>query len=211
MALDVQHDRPRDLLVDDGLDEIFQARYTSLTWNPESAPLRGQITEQDEPVLSSALLEARPRPAAAVLRLYTPYFEQLLRYNLSNREFIEERDSPEQLFRWLIELDCGCVTDALTAGYVDAHVQMDELLPSNCVFERFLGRSESGASTDNVLLFSFGVTWKYSNWIKGFAWCAGHGHDAPVRDIVEWLERKERPSFHSKYTEMEVGPYAGWT
>lgn len=88
---------------------------------------------------------------------------------------------------------------------------MDELLPSSCVFERFLGSSESGASTDNVLLFSYGVTWTYSNWIKGFAWCAGHGHDAPVRDIVEWLERKERPSFHPKYTDKEVGPYASWT
>lgn len=35
------------------------------------------MTEQDEPVLSSALLEARARPAAPVLRLYTPYYEQL--------------------------------------------------------------------------------------------------------------------------------------
>lgn len=74
------------------------------------------MTEQDEPALSSALLEARPRPAAAVLRLYTAYYEQLLRYNLSNREFIEQRDAPEQVFRWLVELDCGYVTDALTAG-----------------------------------------------------------------------------------------------
>jgi hypothetical protein len=169
------------------------------------------MTEQAESLLSPALLAATPRPAAAVLRLYMPYYEQLLRYNLSIREFIEQRDAPQQVFRWLVELDCGCVTDALTSGHVAAHVEMDELLPSNCVFERFLGEHESGASTDNVLLFSYGVTWKYSNWTKGFAWCAGHGHDTPVRDIVEWLERKERPTFRSKYTDKELGPYASWT
>lgn len=169
------------------------------------------MAEQDEPVVSPALLAATPRSAAGALRLYTPYYEQLLRLNLSNREFIEQRDAPAQVFRWLIELDCGCVTDALTAGHAAAHVKMDELLPSNCVFERFLGDSESGASTNNVLLFSYGVTWKYSNWTKGFAWCAGHGHDVPVRNIVEWLERKEQPSFHSKYTDKELGPYASWT
>jgi hypothetical protein len=169
------------------------------------------MAEQGEPVLSPALSAATPRPVAEVLRLYTPYYEQLLRYNLSNREFIEQRDAPQQVFRWLIELDCGCVTDAVTAGHAAAHVKMDELLPSNCVFERFLGSSESGASTDNVLLFSYGVSWKYSNWVKGFTWCAGHGHDVPVRDIVEWLERKDHPGFRSKDTGREVGPYASWT
>jgi hypothetical protein len=103
------------------------------------------------------------------------------------------------------------VTDAVTAGHAAAHVKMDELLPSNCVLERFLGNSESGASTDNVLLFSYGVSWKYSNWVKGFAWCAGHGHNVPIRDIAEWLEREERPRFRSKVTDEELGPYASWT
>ena len=169
------------------------------------------MAEQDEPVLSPAPPAATPRPAAEVLRLYTPYYEQLLRYNLSNREFIEQRDAPEQVFRWLIELDCGCVTDAVTAGHAAAHVKMGELPPSGCVFERFLGSSDSGASTDNVLLFSYGVSWKYSNWVEGFAWCAGHGQEVPVRDIAEWLERKEQPGFRAKDTSREVGPYASWT
>jgi len=169
------------------------------------------MAEQDEPVLSPALLAATPRPAATVLRLYKPYYEQLLRYNPSIREFIEQRDAPEQVFRWLVELDCGCVTDAVTAGHTAAHVEVDELLPSSCVFERSLGERESGASMDNVLLFSYGVTWKYSNWVKGFAWCAGHERDVPIRDIVEWLERKERPGFRSKDPDREVAPYASWT
>ena len=69
------------------------------------------MTEQDEPVLSSALLEARPRPAAAVLRLYTPYYEQLLRYYLPNREFIEQRDAPSRSrgADHLTLFDCDCI------------------------------------------------------------------------------------------------------
>jgi hypothetical protein len=164
-----------------------------------------------QPALSSALTAARPRPAAEVLRLYRPHCEDLLRYNFSNRDFLEQRDAPEQCFRWLVELDCSCVTDALTTGHAAAHVPVDELYPSNCVFERFLGSGKSGASKDNVLLFSHGVSWEYSNCDKGYAWCAGHGDDLPMRNIAEWLERKERSRFYSKNSGKELGPYAVWT
>ncbi len=73
------------------------------------------------------------------------------------------------------------------------------------------GRGKSGASEDSVLLFAYGVSWQYSNWDKGYAWCAGHGDDLPMRDLAEWLERKERPSFYSKDLGKELGPYAVWT
>jgi hypothetical protein len=169
------------------------------------------MTGTDQPSLSAALMQAKPRSAAEALRLYKPYYEDLLRLNSSKREFIAKRDAPEQVFRWLVELDCGCVTDALTMGHRAAHVPMDELYPSNCVFDRFLENGKSGASKQNVLLFAYGVSWEYSNWSKGYAWCAGHGDDLPMRDIVAWLERKERPSFYSKDSGKELGPYAVWT
>ena len=169
------------------------------------------MTGTDQPTLSAFLMQARPRSASEALRLYKPYYEDLLRCNFSNRDFIEQRDAPEQVFRWLVELDCGCITDALTTGHAAAHVPMDELYPSNCVFERFLGSRKSSASKDNVLLFAYGVNWEYSNWDKGYAWCAGHGDDPPIRDIADWLERKERPSFYSKDSGRELGPYAVWT
>ena len=88
---------------------------------------------------------------------------------------------------------------------------MGELYPSNCVFERFLGSGTSGASKENVLLFAYGVSWKYSNWSKGYAWCAGHGDELPMRDVTGWLERKERPGFYSKDVGKELGPYSMWT
>ncbi|HUB37802.1 MAG TPA: hypothetical protein VMA72_03020 [Streptosporangiaceae bacterium] len=163
-----------------------------------------------EPGLSPALIEAKPRPSTGVLRLYKPYYEDLLRYNFSSRDFIERRDAPEQCFRWLIELDCGCVTDAVTSGHQAAHVQMEELSPADCVFERFLESGKSGASKENLLLFSWGVSWKYSNWDNGYAWCAGHRDDLPVREITEWVERTQRPGHYSEYLGKELGPYASW-
>lgn len=162
-------------------------------------------------VLSPALIAARPRPPSESLRLYKPYYEELLRHNVSIRDFIEQRDAPEHVFRWLVELDCGCVTDALTTGYAAAHVAIDQLLPANCVFERMLGSGKGGASKEHVLLFAYGVHWEYSNWSTGHAWCAGHGDDLPIREIVEWRERKERPRFYSKESGKELGPYAVWT
>lgn len=165
---------------------------------------------QDRPTSSTALMGAKPRPAAEVLRLYRPYYEDLLRYNASQREFIEQRDAPTQCFRWLVELDCGCVADALTTGHQAAHVPMEELHPASCVFQRMLGSRESGASRDNVLLFGWGVTWRYSNWREGYAWCSGHGHETPVREITDWLEREERSGHYSADLGKEVGPYAKW-
>jgi hypothetical protein len=168
------------------------------------------MADQDQPPLSTALTGAKPRPTAEVLRLYTPYYEELLCYNASNREFIEQRDAPAECFRWLVELDCGCVTDALTTGHLAAHVPMVELYPGKCVFQRMLGSRESGASQDNVLLFGWGVTWKYSNWREGYAWCSGHGNETPVREITDWLEREERPGHYSAHLGQQVGPYAKW-
>jgi hypothetical protein len=164
----------------------------------------------NEPPLSPSLAEAKPRPAAEALRLYKPYYEEVLRCNFSNRDFIEQRDAPEQCFRWLVELDCGCVTDAVTAGHQAAHVQMDELYPAGCVFERFLESGKSGACKENILLFGWGVSWKYSNWNTGYAWCAGHDDDLPVREMTGWVKRTQRPGHYSQYAGKELGPYASW-
>lgn len=54
------------------------------------------MTGTDQPALSAFLMQARPRSASEALRLYKPYYEDLLRYNFSNRDFIQQRDAPEQ-------------------------------------------------------------------------------------------------------------------
>jgi hypothetical protein len=87
---------------------------------------------------------------------------------------------------------------------------MEELRPVDCVFERMLGDRDSSASTDNVLLFWWGVRSKYSNWREGYGWCAGHGDKLLVQQITEWVEREQRPGYYSSRLEKEVGPYARW-
>ena len=62
------------------------------------------MTGTDQPTLSAFLMQARSRSASEALRLYCPYYEDLLRYNFSNRDFIEQRDAPGQVFCWLVEL-----------------------------------------------------------------------------------------------------------
>ncbi|MBL1074470.1 hypothetical protein JK358_08675 [Nocardia sp. 2] len=190
-------------------------------WGPEpvECPHCGRTVPaavRSQPVISATaaspvLARARPRPVSTLGKLYKPYYEQLLRCNPSIRDFIEKRDSPEHCYRWLVELDCGCVTDAVTVGHVAAHVAMDELRPSDCVFTRYLGESRSGVSTDNVLLFGYGVSWKHQNWSKGFAWCAGHVDNRPLREITEWVEREQRPGFYSQELERQLEPFASWT
>ena len=53
------------------------------------------MTGTDQPALSAFLMQARPRSAAEALRLYKPYYEDLLRCNFTNRDFIEQRDAPD--------------------------------------------------------------------------------------------------------------------
>lgn len=168
------------------------------------------MTGHDQPGVSQALQEARSRSAAEIRRLYEPYYEQLLRLNSLTRESIERRDSPENVYRWLVELDCGCITDALTTGYSAAHVPMEELRPADCIFQRMLGSRESGMSTDNILLFGWKVSWKYSARQEGYAWCSGHSDTKPFREIVEWVERKDRPRYYSDRLKKDIGPYASW-
>jgi hypothetical protein len=74
-----------------------------------------------------------------------------------------------------------------------------------------LGERQERRQQGQRAAFAYGVNWEYSNWDKGYAWCAGHGDDPPIRDIADWLERKERPSFYSKDSGRELGPYAVWT
>jgi hypothetical protein len=129
---------------------------------------------------------------------------------VGKRDFIEQRDAPTQCYRWLVELDCGCVTDALTAGHFAAHVPIDQLRPVDCVFERMLGDDKSGACRENVLLFGWGVRWKHSNRREGWAWCADHDDAPPIREIVEWVERKQCPGYYSDRLQKDMGPYGSW-
>jgi hypothetical protein len=73
---------------------------------------------------------AVPRPNAEVLREYRDYYDRLVGLNPGNQG-LAERDAPERQFRWLIELDCGYITEALTGG--------EDKIPTQQMWENRLG------------------------------------------------------------------------
>lgn len=66
--------------------------------------------------ITDKLAKAIPRPAAEVLAEYEAYLVKYLALNRWESEFARNQDAPENKWRWLVELDCGCITEALTDG-----------------------------------------------------------------------------------------------
>ena len=167
---------------------------------------------------SQALARARPRTAAAILKLYRPFYEDRIRHMSNFREAIpdvverfRQREAPEQCYRWLIELDCGCITDAITIDHNAAHVPMDELYPTECVDNTWhLRPGESLTARDSVIQLHRDWNAPYSNTRKGYVQCSEHERIYPIREITEWIEGKDNPAFIAEDgTEHE--PYGSWT
>jgi hypothetical protein len=136
------------------------------------------------------------RPRVEVLREYEDYYGDLLTLNPAHRESIHKRDVPEGCHRWLVELDCGCTTEALTYG--------EEHPPIDGTWIKALGDENTGHSTARTFVVDAGS--RRLGGAPGFLWCSGHGSQTfPWREVAKWLERHERWS--SKTGER----YASWT
>jgi hypothetical protein len=158
---------------------------------------------------SQALARAKPRTAAAILKLYRPFYEDRIRHMSSYRELdrtvledFRQREAPEQCYRWLIELDCGCITDAITIGHNE---------PTECVDNTWhLRTGKNLIARDSIIQLHREWNSRYSNSRKGYVQCSEHERIYPIREIAEWIEGKDNPGYVDK-DGIEHEPYGAWT
>lgn len=144
----------------------------------------------------------QPRPRDIVLRQYMEHDASGLKSN-------PYWHSPDRWYRWLVRLDCGCVTETLTFGdespptehrYHPSKVLGDPPLSGQtwilhperyrgaCIFEGAENPFPGGCCEPS-----------------GHIWCAAHDGKPPWRDVVQWISRRTGK-------ERESGkPYAAWT
>jgi hypothetical protein len=150
----------------------------------------------------TSLETIQPKPGDIV-------FRQFMDHNASSFKTNPYWHSPDRWYRWLVRLDCGCITEALTFGddtppaghrYHPSQVLGDpplamqtwilhpDKLRGACIFE--------GAEN----LFPGGCCEP-----SGHIWCAAHDRKLPWRDVVQWISRRTGQ-------DRESGkPYASWT
>lgn len=161
-----------------------------------------------------SLESVQPKPRDAVLSQYMDH----------NRTDIERNPfwySPDNWYRWLVRLDCGCITETLTREDIDP--------PTEHVFSESLGELPIYKTT--WILHPPRITFKdgtiypregprcaldmYARPVKtcpygfcypaGYLWCAAHGDVPPMREITEWLHRKQE--YHHDNRDK---PYSSW-
>lgn len=116
-----------------------------------------------------------------VLREYQKYYDTLLRLNPGLRESMEKRDAPECRYRWRVELDCGCSTEALTYSKEDP--------PTDGPSHRLFRGGLHSASRNAFVIDARATTRRMT---PGYLRCAGHGKESlPWRKIAEWMDRHE--------------------
>jgi hypothetical protein len=59
-------------------------------------------------------------------------------------------------------------------------------------------------------LFEWGVSWERMDYGKGYAWCCEPRREFPIRDITEWVKRREFPPRYSEISKKMTGPTASW-
>jgi hypothetical protein len=150
----------------------------------------------------TSLETIQPMPGDVVFRQFVDHHAPSLK---SNPYWY----SPDHWYRWLVRLDCGCVTEALTFGdespppehrYHPNHVLGDPPLSAQawilhpdklrgaCIFKDAENPFPRGCCEP-----------------PGLIWCAAHGGKLPWRDVVQWIDR-------TAGQERESGkPYASWT
>jgi hypothetical protein len=163
-----------------------------------------------------SLESVQPKPRDAVLSQYMNHCGQAA---IESNPFWH---SPDKWYRWLVRLDCGCITEALTREDIDP--------PTEHVFSEVLGELPIYKKT--WILHPPRITYKdgtihphegsrcaldmYARPIKtcpygycypaGYLWCAAHGEEPPMREITEWLHRKQEYRHGNR-----DNPYSLWT
>lgn len=138
-----------------------------------------------------------------MLQEYQRYYKELLRLNPRDKQLeeslrraspsylgLEEREAPERRYRWRVELDCGCVTEALTRG--KEHEPTDG--SSHQLFKGGLVSASRHAfvvDAGSRTFHRFGDTEVRTD-TPGYLRCAGHGREHhPWRKITKWADRRE--------------------
>jgi hypothetical protein len=157
------------------------------------------------------LTKALPRPAAEVLREYMDFHTRQLALNPSLVEILKEKDAPERKYRWLVELDCRCITEALTAG--------EDRLPTTGVAPHRLGDHDKPIhptyaqtylmSHNNVRCTDDRVG-ECACFPPGLLWCSDHGEKLPWREITEWVKRRRERPAHYTDNNKEMPATAEW-
>ena len=113
--------------------------------------------------------------------------------------------SPDNWYRWLVCLDCGCVTEVLT--------REDTAPPTEHIESEILGElpiyKQTWVLSPPAVTFKDGKVHPHSGprcvldrgtnklcpggycYPKGYLWCAAHEDKPPWREIIEWLHRQE--------------------
>jgi hypothetical protein len=154
------------------------------------------------------LANAKPRPNAEVLREYQAY-------PLANNPAFERLYAPERRYRWLVQLDCGCITEALTEG--EDHLPTDGVMGGSLRCD-YSEANQRQPTRERTFLIAGGLVrctngcprgWCYP---KGYLWCSDHDEDKelPWREVVRWIKRgDECPT--SVVDGTVIGPYVSWT
>jgi hypothetical protein len=144
---------------------------------------------------SAALAKARPR--RETLAEYEEYYAR----ELSHRQHLSDLDASHQ-FRWKVELECGCITEALT--------EAEGKLPTDGHWNKVLGQDGAPVYAKTFVMSSGAVAMcggrgnVYGQFRplgccrpNGYLWCSGHDESdsLPWREITRWIYRKsEHPA-----------------
>jgi hypothetical protein len=158
--------------------------------------------------MSAALEKARPR--RETLAEYEEYYAR----ELSHRQHLSDLDASHQ-FRWKVELECGCITEALT--------EAEDKLPTDGHWNKVLGKEGSPVYAKTFVMSSSVVSMCAGRGdlsvfrplgccrTNGYLWCSGHDEHGslPWREITRWIYRKsEQPARTDEHGTHDA--YAIW-
>lgn len=159
------------------------------------------LISEGEQMTSLEAIQPRPRDIV---------FQQYMDFHRSDFRSNPYWYSPDHWYRWLVRLDCGCITEVLTFGddspppehrYHPSKVLGDPPLSGQTWIlhpNRLRGECLFEGGTENP--FPEGCCQP-----SGHIWCSAHKEELPWRDVVQWISRRVRQ-------DSKTGKdYASWT
>jgi hypothetical protein len=160
------------------------------------------------------LVDIQPKPRDLVLKQYQDRYA-------ADCERNPFWSSPEHWYRWLVLLDCGCVTEVLTRedqAPPTEHVSDGTSLGELPIYKKTwvlhppavtLTNGETHPHDGPRCIFDMNPRLPCPGgfcYPKGHLWCAAHADKLPWREITEWLHRGE-----TRHLTNPVRAYSPWT
>jgi hypothetical protein len=160
------------------------------------------------------LREIQPKPNDLVLQQYQDRYAA----DCERNAFWH---SPENWYRWLVLLDCGCVTEVLTR---EDQAPPTEHLSDGTSLGKLPVYKKTWVLHPPAVTLTNGRVYPHDGpkcvldtdpgkpcpggfcYPKGHLWCAAHGGKLPWREITEWLHRGRTRQFTDP-----PRPYSPWT